>query len=79
MEDAFDQLLAIDNMNTFARQTNSNDARDRRRLLVAIAQGVVRHLVDHPGALQVSFVDEFGNTIVASVTINADPTLLAPS
>jgi hypothetical protein len=79
MEDAFDQLLAIDNMNTFARQTNSNDARDRRRLLVAIAQGVVRHLVDHPGALQVSFVDEFGKTIVASVTIDADPTLLAAS
>ncbi len=79
IEDAFDQLLAADKMKTFARQTNSNDARDRRRLLVAIAQGVVRHLVDHPGALQVSFVDEAGKTIVASVTINADSTLLAAS
>jgi hypothetical protein len=79
MEDAFDQLLGLDKMTGFARQTNANDARDRRRLLVAIAQGVVRHLVDHPGALQVSFVDEAGKTIIANVTINADLTLLAAS
>ena len=79
MEAAFDQLLGLYGMKTFARQTNANDARDRRRLLVAVAQGVVRHLVDHPGALQVSFVDEFGKTIVANVTINFDPTLLAAS
>jgi hypothetical protein len=79
IEAAFDQLLGLDGMNTFVRQTNSNDARDRRRLLTAIAQGVVRHLVEHPGAIQVSFVDSAGNTVTASVTIKADATLLVAS
>jgi hypothetical protein len=79
MEDAFDQLLGLDSMKTFARQTNASDARDRRRLLVAIAQGVVRHLVDHPEAFQVSFTDATGKTVVANVTISADSTLLAAS
>ncbi len=71
IENAFYQLLAADGMRTFERDTDSNDARDRRRLLVAIAQGVVRHLVDNAGAFQVTFVDGGGNTITASVQINS--------
>ena len=76
IENAFRALLDQDGMRTFAVDTNSNDARDRRRLLVAIAQGVVRHLVDNAGAFQVTGTDSSGGQISASLTINYSNTLL---
>jgi hypothetical protein len=79
MEDALHRLLSQDQMQTFDQNTNSSEARDRRRLLVAIAQGVVIHLADHIGALNVSFVDSTGQTITASVTISTDPSPLPPA
>jgi len=87
IEDALNEILQQDNIQGFAQNTNASDARDRRRLLVAIAQGVVRHLAHHAGAFQVSFVDGSGNRqssfvdgngnlLRASVTIDTDPQAL---
>lgn len=71
IENALWTLMTDDKMNAFDRQTNSNDARDRRRLLIAIAQGVVSHLVNNPDAFQISGQDSVGGKITASLTINA--------
>jgi hypothetical protein len=77
IENALLQLLQQDGMNTFAIDTNSKEARDRRRFLIAIAQGVVRHLVDNAAAFQVTGTDSLGKAISASVTVNPGGTLLS--
>jgi hypothetical protein len=51
MEDAYWALLAP--QQRFDRSTNSEQDRDRRRIFVAIAQGVVEHLHQHPGAFRI--------------------------
>jgi len=53
MEDALNKLLLNEtpSMKTFDVNTNSQEARDRRRMFVAIAQGIIRHLKDNAGAL----------------------------
>jgi len=76
IENALLKLLQQDNMNSFATNTNAPEARDRRRLLIAIAQGVVRHLIDNAGAFQVSGTDSLGQPISASLSINPGTTLL---
>jgi hypothetical protein len=73
IENALLTLLTSDGIQGFATDTNSQDARDRRRLLVAIAQGVLGHMAAHPQALQITFVDSNNNTITASVNINLAP------
>jgi hypothetical protein len=76
IENALLRLLQQDNINGFEIDTNSSDARDRRRLLIAIAQGVVRHLVDNADAFQVMGTDSSGGQISVSLTINHSKTLL---
>ena len=77
IENALVALLQQDGMRTFAVDTNSKDARDRRRFLIAVAQGVIRHLVDNAGAFQVSGTDSLGKPISASLSINPGGTLLS--
>ena len=79
MENALWTLMQSDGMNTFDKNTNSNDARDRRRILLAIAQGVVRHLADNQGAFQVIGTDSAGGAITATVSIAVDNSTLLPS
>jgi hypothetical protein len=76
IENAFWQLLNQDGMNTFDTDTNSNASRDRRRLLIAIAQGVVSHLVGNAAAFKVSGTDSAGKPITASISIDPGSTLL---
>ena len=73
---AFLALLKQDKMTGFVTDTNAPEARDRRRLLIAIAQGVVRHLVDNADAFEVKGTDSQGQPISAALTINASSTLL---
>jgi hypothetical protein len=75
IENALVALLQQDGMNSFTVDTNSKEARDRRRLLIAIAQGVVRHLVDNAAAFQVT--DSDGHPIPVSIRINVGSTLLS--
>jgi hypothetical protein len=51
IEDAYWALLAP--AQRFDRSTNSEQDRDRRRMFVAIAQGVVEHMHDHQGAFRI--------------------------
>ena len=47
-------LLQNDGLQTLPLD-NSQETRDRRRLMVAIARGVIRHLRDNANAIDVSF------------------------
>ena len=77
IENALVELLQQDGMNSFAVETNSRESRDRRQLLIAIAQGVIRHLVDNTDAFQVTGTDSNGGKISASLSINFGGTLLS--
>jgi hypothetical protein len=68
IEAALNALLAQDSMNTFNVQSNTQTARDRRRILIAIAQGVVSHLKNNPGAFVIQGTDSTGGNIQASIT-----------
>jgi len=74
MEHALNTLLSNDGMKTFDVNTNSQEARDRRRLFVAIAQGVVRHLKDHAGAMLIK--DSLNIVLNEHIDIQTDSTLL---
>jgi hypothetical protein len=53
IEDAYWNSLSADSMHTFDRSSNSTTDRDRRRIFVAIAQGVTGYLQAHADALEV--------------------------
>jgi hypothetical protein len=74
MDSAFRELLLLEGMTPFDVDTNSKDARDRRRLFVAIAQGVVRHLKDRGTALIV--VDALNNPTGERIQVQVDGTLI---
>lgn len=74
MDMAFHELLSAEPMRTFEKDTNTKEARDRRRLFVAIAQGIVRHLKDNAGALLIK--DVSNNTIDIHIDIQVDHTLI---
>jgi hypothetical protein len=73
MDSAFHALLAAEGT-TFELETNSKEARDRRRLFVAIAQGVVRHLWEHGKALTV--VNSLNNPTGETIQVEVDTTLI---
>jgi len=58
----------------FEVNTNSPDARDRRRLFVAIAQGIVHHLCDNARAFEI--LDSRNNPTGDQISIQTDSTLL---
>lgn len=54
IEDAFWKSLPGNDADKFDRSTNTQSDRDRRRLFVAIAQGVTEHLRANAAALRVT-------------------------
>jgi hypothetical protein len=54
IEDAYWNSLAADGKRIFDRTTNTESDRDRRRIFVAIAQGVTEHLRANAAALRVT-------------------------
>jgi hypothetical protein len=64
MENALNELLDEAGMPTFDVDDNSPETRDRRRLFVAIARGIVRHLDDNDAAFVIwSAPDAFGHRV----------------
>lgn len=53
MENAYRQSLVDDGKHPFETAGNSEEDRDRRRIFVAIAQGVVGHLAANTDAIKV--------------------------
>lgn len=76
MDTAFHTLLnnEIPKMKNFEVNTNAAEARDRRRLFVAIAQGIVGHLKNNAGALVIK--DSTNTVLNIHIDIQVDGTLL---
>jgi hypothetical protein len=74
IDSAFRELLILEGMTPFEIDTNAREARDRRRLFVAIAQGVIRHLTDHGAALTV--LDASNLPTGEKIQVHVDGTLL---
>jgi len=53
IEAAFQSILESEDKPSFETDDNSRQARDRRMLFVAIAQGIVNHLVANQAAFQI--------------------------
>jgi hypothetical protein len=65
IEDAYWSSLSADGKKTFDRSTNTEGDRDRRRIFVAIAQGVVGYLAANEDAF-----DVVGSTVASDTTID---------
>ena len=74
MEAALNTLLANDKINQFEVNTNSDEARARRRMFVAIAQGVVKHLKDNADSLLIK--NALNIVLPDHIDVQADGTLL---
>ena len=59
IEEAFNALLAVEGLPRMPND-NSKESRDRRRLFVAIARGIVRHLDQHRTSITVTVPDGGG-------------------
>ena len=53
IETAFQSILQAEGKPSFETDDNSRQARDRRMLFVAIAQGIMNHLVANQAAFQI--------------------------
>ncbi len=73
IEDALNDLLSSETppMKTFQVDTNSKEARDRRRLFVAIALGMMRYLQSNMDAFQI--FDSLNNPTGETIVMNTDP------
>lgn len=69
IERAFDRLNQAEGRPPLALDDNSGNARDRRLLFVAIAQGITWYLQKNPGGLPVSGSVTAGGTVTGSVTL----------
>lgn len=61
IEAAFNALLDAEDLPRMP-DDNSKESRDRRRLFVAIARGIVRHLDEHRTAITVTLPSSGGTT-----------------
>jgi hypothetical protein len=62
IEKQLNTLMTNDGLPALSMDASDQSVRDRRRLIVAIARGVVQHLADNPGA----FVIKTNNTSVTA-------------
>jgi hypothetical protein len=58
IEEELDALLALDGLPRQPMESDNSEVRDRRRLFVAIARGVVIHLREHHEALTVPVTND---------------------
>ena len=73
IEAAFNDLLQDAGLPPLA-DDNSKESRDRRRLFVAIARGVVRHLVEHQDAFTIHVPhDVDGVTVHPTIAVEGTP------
>jgi hypothetical protein len=74
IEKALNTLLGKDALEKLPVNNNTDDTRNHRRLMVAIAQGVIRHLMDNAAAFEI--VDAADNPTGEKIRIHVDSTLL---
>jgi hypothetical protein len=71
MENALNDALSVDGIKPFVVNTNSQDARDRRRMFVAMAVGMVEYLKHNTDGLQI--LDALKKPTGESIVMNTDP------
>jgi hypothetical protein len=54
IETQLDTLMTNDGLPPLSMDASDKSVRDRRRLIVAIARGVVKHIADNPGAFVIT-------------------------
>jgi hypothetical protein len=54
IESQLNTLMTNDGLPAISMNPSDQSVRDRRRLIVAIARGVVKHLADNPGAFAIT-------------------------
>ena len=59
MEEELNRLLQLDGLPRMPDDANDREVRDRRRFMIAIARGVVRHLVENRDAITID-LDQVG-------------------
>lgn len=69
MEQELNDLMVMDGLPPLSMDANDESIRDRRRLFVAIARGVVRHLANNKDAIDIRLAD---NTVVQPETIRTE-------
>jgi hypothetical protein len=57
IESQLNTLMTNDGLPPLSMDASDQSVRDRRRLIVAIARGVVKHLADNPGAFAITTND----------------------
>ncbi len=65
MEQELDILMQLDDLPPLSTDLSDQSVRDRRRLFVAIARGVVRHLRDNKDSIDILLAD--GTTVQPTV------------
>lgn len=73
IESELNSILGGEGRDQFDANDNSSDARDRRMLFVAIAQGIVQHLVANPDAFRLVLTkDGSGRVTDARIVIDSE-------
>jgi hypothetical protein len=68
IEEQLNALLALDGLATLPGDAGDREVRDRRRLFVAIARAVVKHLHEQSTSINVDVPDGVGGTITVHPT-----------
>ena len=77
IESELNRLLRLDGLEELIpTNDNSPEARDRRRLFVAIARGVVRHLDEQVASIRIAVPDGLGGPVTVSPTLDIVRTTL---
>lgn len=72
MEEALNALMVADGLPPLKMNDNSKDTRNRRRLFVAIARGIVRHFEENAGAISLTVPDGGGGAMVVHPTFDVE-------
>lgn len=72
IERQLNALLALDGLATLPGDAGDREVRDRRRLFVAIARAVVKHLDDRRTSIDIEVPDGVGGTVVVHPTFDTE-------
>jgi hypothetical protein len=72
IEQQLNALLALDGLPGLPADPGDREVRDRRRLFVAIARAVVKHLNDHRDAIDIEVPDGLGGTVTVNPTFQTE-------
>ena len=72
IEQQLNTLLTLDGLPTLSADPGDREVRDRRRLFVAIARAVVKHLNDNRDAIDIDVPDGLGGTVTVNPTFQTE-------